>query len=100
MTRSLGVRMSTQARGEGGGVKSQRGLPHLLLNYLKFLYSYLNIHGLYRDDGLAVVNLTGVKVERLKKQVFKLFKSLDLKVTIEANITETDFLDLCLNLKD
>ena len=56
--------------------------------------------GLYRDDGLAVVNLTGVKVERLRKQVFKLFKSLGLNVTIEANITETDFLDLYLNLKD
>ena len=56
--------------------------------------------GLYRDDGLAVVNLTGVEVERLRKQVFKLFKSLELKVTIEANITETDFLDLYLNLKD
>ena len=41
--------------------------------------------GLYRDDGLAVVNLTGVEV--------------DLNVTIEANITETDFLDLYLNLK-
>ena len=39
-----------------------------------------------RDDGLAVVNLTGVEV--------------DLNVTIEANITETDFLDLYLNLKD
>jgi len=56
--------------------------------------------GLYRDDGLAVVNLTGVKVEKLRKQVFKLFKSLDLNVTIESNITETDFLDLYLNLKD
>ena len=56
--------------------------------------------GLYRDYGLAVVNLTGVKVEKLRKQVFKLFKSLDLNVTIEANITESDFLDLYLNLKD
>ena len=56
--------------------------------------------GLYRDDGLAVANLTGVEVEKLRKQVFKFFKSLDLNVTIEANITETDFLDLYLNLKD
>ena len=55
--------------------------------------------GLYRDDGLAVVNLTGVQTERLRKQVFKLFKSLDLSVTITANITETDFLDLYLNLR-
>ena len=46
--------------------------------------------GLYRDDDLAVVDLTGVEVERLRKQVFKLFKSLDLNVTIEANVTETD----------
>ena len=54
---------------------------------------------MYRDDGLAVVNLTGVQTERLRKQVFKLFKSLDLSVTITANITETDFLDLYLNLR-
>ena len=55
--------------------------------------------GLYRDDGLAVVDLTGVQTERLRKQVFKLFKSLDLSVTINANITETDFLDIYLNLR-
>ena len=56
--------------------------------------------GLYRDDGLAVVNLTGVQIERLRKKVFALFKSLDLSVTIDANITETDFLDLYLDLKN
>jgi len=31
--------------------------------------------GLYRDDGLAVVELPGPEVERLKKKVVKLFLS-------------------------
>ena len=54
--------------------------------------------GLYRDDGLAGVDLTGVKVKRFRKQVFK--KSLGLNVTIISIITKTDFLDLYVNLKD
>ena len=54
--------------------------------------------GLYRDDGLAVVEGSGPEIERLRKEVFKLFKSLGLQVTIDANITRTDFLDLHLDL--
>ena len=54
--------------------------------------------GLYRDDGLAVVDGSGPEIERLRKEVFKLFKSLGLQVTIDANITRTDFLDIHLDL--
>ena len=56
--------------------------------------------GLYRDDGLAVLDLCGPKLERLKKNVSKLFHDAGLKVLIEVNLKKTDFLDLYLNLLD
>ena len=56
--------------------------------------------GLYRDDGLAVVRGSGPEVEKLRKRVFQIFKSLGLKVTIEANMNTTDFLDIVFNLGD
>ena len=56
--------------------------------------------GLYRDDGLAVLAGSGPQVEQVRKKVFKLFKDVGLKVTIECNITSTEFLDAYFNLKD
>ena len=56
--------------------------------------------GLYRDDGLAVIQGTGPQIERTRKQVFQLFRNMNLKVTIECNISSTDFLDAYLDLKD
>ena len=55
--------------------------------------------GLYRDDGLAVVNLPGPQVENLRKKIFKLFQTFGLSVTIEANIKSTEFLDVFLELE-
>ena len=54
--------------------------------------------GLYRDDGLAVVELPGPEIERLRKKITKLFSNHNLKITTSANIKTTDFLDvqLCL----
>ena len=54
--------------------------------------------GLYRDDGLGVLRSSGPEIERIRKKVHQLFKDLNLKVTIEANMAQTDFLDLLLNL--
>ena len=56
-------------------------------------------YGIYRDDFLAVVRLGGPQVERLRKNLFKYFETKKLKVTIEANIKETDFLDISFNLE-
>ena len=57
--------------------------------------------GLYRDDGLAVVNQTsGHKLDRLRKDVIALFKGEGLSITIDTNLTETDFLDVSLNLEN
>ena len=54
--------------------------------------------GLYRDDGLAMVRGSGPQVERLRKDLVKVFLEMELKVTVEANLTITDFLDITFNL--
>ena len=55
--------------------------------------------GLYRDDGLAVVRGFGPEIERLRKKVFKIFQTIGLKVTIEANAKSTKFLDILFYLQ-
>ena len=55
--------------------------------------------GIYRDDGLAAVSLSVPGIEKLRKEMFKFFRKLGLGVTIDGNITQTDFLDLWLDLK-
>ena len=55
--------------------------------------------GLYRNDGLAVVELSGSEVGRLKKKVVKLFSEHNLRITTEVNIKDTDFLDVVFNLQ-
>ena len=54
--------------------------------------------GLYRDDGLAIVKGSGPEVERLQKKIVKIFQEENLKVTMEANTTAVDFLDVVFDL--
>ena len=54
--------------------------------------------GLYRDDGLRVFEATPQKEERIKKSLCKVFEENGLKVTIEANLDEVNFLNVTLNL--
>ena len=55
--------------------------------------------GLYRDDGLAVINTTsGPVLDRMRKNIISLFKEEGLSITIEINLVETDFLDVTFNL--
>lgn len=54
--------------------------------------------GLYRDDGLGITSASGPSLERIRKNIIALFKQEGLKITIEANLTETDFLDVTFNL--
>ena len=55
--------------------------------------------GLYRDDGLCVIDhANGPKLDRLRKDIIKLFKDEDLNITIETNLSVTDFLDVTLDL--
>ena len=55
--------------------------------------------GLYRDDGLAALNRTPQEIERIKKDLCKTFRDNDLKITVEANKTTVNFLDVTLDLK-
>ena len=60
----------------------------------------LNINiGLYRDDGLATTRQTPREVEMTKKKLCKIFRENDLRITVEANKTVADFLDITLNLR-
>ena len=45
-------------------------------------------------------NSSGFKVERLKKQIHTIFKSMGLQVTVESLMLTTDYLDVKLNLND
>ena len=69
-----------------------------LLSQLEQLIPKANI-GLYRDDGLAVLELAGPQIERLRKNVIKLFSKHNLQITTQVNIKVTDFLDVIFNLQ-
>ena len=55
--------------------------------------------GLYRDDGLAITRQTPREVELTKKILCKISRENDLRITVEANKTVVDFLDITLNLR-
>ena len=55
--------------------------------------------GLYRDDGLAVIeHLTDFKAEKLKVRLHKFAKELGLRLEIEGPMTKTVFLDITMDL--
>ena len=55
--------------------------------------------GLYRDDGLAAIKSTPQAIERKKKELCKTFNEIGLKITVEANMITTNYLDTTLNLE-
>ena len=70
-----------------------------ILNKLSSVFGIQNI-GLYRDDGLAVMNnASGPEMERARKNLIKIFKDDDFAITADTNLEGTDFLDVYLNLK-
>ena len=69
-----------------------------ILSTLNEKYSDHQI-GLYRDDGLgAFHNLNGQATDRIRKDIIKIFDSLGLKITIQANLKQVNFLDVTLDL--
>ena len=70
-----------------------------ILNKLKNVFQN-DTFGLYRDDGFAVIKrLAGPKIERLKKNVVKIFKDYGLNITIEANLHTVNYLDVTFDLQ-
>ena len=86
----------TMGSNDGAEIAELVGL--FLLDGLK-RYIKKDALGLYRDDLIAVVDISGPQVERLRKNLFNFFGQFNLKVTIEANIKRTDFLDISMDLE-
>ena len=69
-----------------------------LLYKMKYLFGG-NCVDLYRYEGFAVLNNISVpKNDRTRKQLIMLFQDYDMKILVELNLTQTDFLDATLNL--
>ena len=68
------------------------------LNLLKTIIRKENV-GLYRDDGLGIIrNSSGPEIDRMRKQIIKVFKECGLNIVIKMNLKTVDFLDVRFNL--
>ena len=52
----------------------------------------LSSFGLYRDDGLAVLNRSIYENEKVTKRIRNIFKSEGFKISVDCNLIQTDFL--------
>ena len=72
---------------------------YLLYHLSSVIGDKINI-GLYRDDGLAMLEATsGPETDRIRKKIEKLFKDYNLHITTELGLIQTEFLDVTFNLK-
>ena len=76
-----------------------KNFPHVwfLLNNIKQIIPNKQV-GLYRDDGLAVVQGNNSQLKRIEKKLHQLFKSFNLKIEVTFGMKSTDFLDIILDL--
>ena len=49
--------------------------------------------------GLTAFNSKPQRIEKIKKGFCKIFRENDLKITVEANVTKVNFLDVTLDLQ-
>ena len=54
--------------------------------------------GLCRDDGLGIFKEAPRKIECIKKDICKIFRQNNLRITVEANKNVVNFLDITLDL--
>ena len=70
--------------------------------FLLFLLAHiidLNNSVLYRDDGLILLPYVNRQnMDRIRKNVIKIFKEVGFKIEIKANLKIVDFLDVTFNL--
>ena len=83
--------------GSWDGAETCELIGIFLLHQIKSIIPEANV-GLYRDDGLAVLNGTPRESENIKKKLCKLFNDLGLQITAEANKKVANFLDITLDL--
>ena len=71
-----------------------------LLYKLSLKYNKNDI-GLYRDDGLAIFkNISSPKLEKVKKDIQKLFKENELDIAIQCSMKTVNYLDATRNLEN
>ena len=59
----------------------------------------MNINvGLYRDDALGVLDCRPRQADLKKKEICKIFRELNLSITIEVNVKVVNFLDITMDL--
>ena len=71
------------------------------LLYKRSLKYNKNDIGLYRDDGLAIFkNISGLKSEKVKKDILKLFKENKFDIVIQCNMKTVNYSDVTLKLEN
>ena len=74
----------------------------LVAIYLLFLLANIidkNNSGLYRDDGWILLrNVNRQNMNRIRKNVIKVFKEVGFKIEIKTNLKIADFLNVNFNL--
>ena len=71
------------------------------LLYKRSLKYNKNNIGLYRDGGLPIFkNISGPILEKVKKDIQKLFKENELDIAIQCNMKTVNHLDVTLNLEN
>ena len=70
--------------------------------YLLFMLANIidkNNFGLYRDDGLILLrNVNRLNMDRIRKNVIKIFKEVGFETEIKTNLKIADFLKVTFNL--
>ena len=57
--------------------------------------------GLYRDDALLILrNVNGQQIDRMWKNIIKIFKDIAFAIDVETNLKIVDFLDNTFNLNN
>ena len=70
---------------------------------LCFLVKLINKNDcrLYRDDGLLTLrNVNGQQIDRMRKNIIKIFKDIGSAIDVEINLKIVDFLDITFNLNN
>ena len=57
--------------------------------------------GLFRDDGLLILrNVNDQQVDRMYKNIIKIFKDIGFTIDVETKLKVIDFLDITFNLNN
>ena len=57
--------------------------------------------GLFRDDGLLILrNVNDQQVDRMYKNIIKIFKDIGFTIDVETRLKVIDFLDITFNLNN